>query len=72
MTIYLVIVDDTHAEIEVIPYYNKQEAIDYAMEIAEENCLNVFDLEIDAIEGWIFFCKYSSESSVHVIEKEIE
>ncbi len=71
MKIYLVVIDDTHADIDVIPFYSKEKAIQYAKDIAEKNCNNFEDLEEKIIEGWLFFCNYTSESFIFVIEKEI-
>jgi len=71
MKIYLVIVEDTHSDVDVVPFYSKDEAINYAKETAEKYCSSLFDLEEKNIEGWIFFCQYTPESFLHVIEEEI-
>ena len=71
MKIYLVVIDDTHADIDVIPFYSKEKAIQYAKDIVERNCSSLEDLEEEVIEGWLFFCNYTPESFIFVIEKEI-
>jgi hypothetical protein len=75
--IYLVIINDRHAEPEAIPFYNKDEAIEYARSYVISTNSHHGDIEEGLTEsmkkaGWLYYCLYSCESdSVWVIEEKI-
>ena len=78
MKIYIVIWKDRHADTEVYPFSNPEEAIAFAKEKVEENCDYPEDLdeELSApmiADGWIYYGCYSCEGdSIRVVTRELD
>jgi hypothetical protein len=73
MKIYNILINDRHADIELMPYKNKDKAIAKARQLARKYCVFKEDYEEYIPNGnWIFNAKYSCESDfVAVIEDEL-
>ncbi len=72
MQVFVVIIEDRHTAVDIELFPTAEQAIEYAKECAPENASHPEDIEEEAIDGWLYFCRYSSEGdSVHVIEKEL-
>lgn len=75
--IYLVIVNDRHADIEVTPFTMKDTAIAFAEEQAEANALDHDDWDRELTDGmiadgWVWYCNYSCEGDdVAVVRREL-
>ena len=61
MEIYIVVVEDRHSNVGVIPFYNREAAIDRAREIAKGYCSFLEDYEENNYGGFIFHATYSCE-----------
>lgn len=74
--IYIAIWKDSHSDTTAHPFSNKQKAIEWAKEKANEYCRFPEDYEENDItheDGQIFSVEYSCESdSICVVEKEID
>ena len=75
--IYIVIWDDRHADIDIIPFFFKKDAIAYAEKEAAEMLKGAEPGEgvpgeltgSMKEEGWLYFCCYSCEGdSIRVVE----
>jgi len=72
MKIYLVIIEDRHTDVDVIPFLDEKMAVDYAKAAALAYCHDPEDFEEEDIEGWLYYARYSSEGDcVRVIESEV-
>lgn len=75
--IYIIVVEDGHADVDVIPYYGREEAIAQARKLVNDYCRYPEDIEESltvrmAQQGWIYYCVYSGDGdSVRVIEETI-
>lgn len=74
MNIYIVIVEDRHHDVEVLPFTNKDKAIAEARRIAKENCRHEESYEEHTyVKEWPFFATYSCEGdSVRVVVEELD
>ena len=71
--IYCVIINDRHADVDVQPYTNLEDAVDFARNTAKELCRFQEDYEETKIDGWCFHAQYSCEGdSVWVVEKMLK
>lgn len=76
MEIYIVIIEDRHAESTVHPFADKDKAVSEARRVAKKYCRHPEDYEEHDYMGWLFYATYSCESdSVRVLaatmDKEI-
>lgn len=70
--IYIVIVEDRHTDVEVIPFASKDAAILVARSLAKQYCRHEEDYEECDIKGYLFNAVYSCEGdSITVIAKEL-
>jgi hypothetical protein len=71
--IYVVIIDDTHADTDVELHSTAEAAIDSAKAVAREGAgIYVDDIEEETIEGYLYYARYSPDSKVWVVEKELD
>ena len=71
--IYCVIINDRHTDVNVEPYTNQEDAVDFARSTAKELCRFKEDYEETKIDGWCFHAQYSCEGdSVWVVEKKLK
>ena len=72
-SIYCVIINDRHTDVNVEPYTNQEEAVDFARSTAKELCRFKEEYEEIEIDGWCFCAQYSCEGdSVWVVEKMLK
>jgi hypothetical protein len=79
--IYIVIWEDRHADVEVIPFFFKKDALEYAKAEAKD-MMERYGPGEDTTEhlsksmvkaGWCYYCCYSSEGdSIRVVEKDLK
>jgi hypothetical protein len=73
MKIYNVLINDRHAEPEIRPFVDKQDAIEFAKKTAKKYCHSLEDLkELQTID-WLYHIVYSCEGdSIWVTEHNLE
>ena len=72
MDIYLVVIQDRHAETEVKAFFDRSEAIKFARDCAIELASREQDYKELEIDGWEFFAKYSPDGDhIRVLKREI-
>lgn len=73
--IYVVIIKDRHSDVEAIPFYNKEEAIDYAVNLVRNYAVNPLDID-DTLNtsmkkaGWVYHATYSCEGDYISVREE--
>lgn len=73
MKVYVLIIDDRHADTDTEVFADKDKAIERARALAKEYCRHEEDYEEKQIADWIFHVEYSCESdSVTVHEREVQ
>jgi len=73
MKIYIVLVEDRHDDVRIIPFSDKGIAITHARTLAKKYNHDPEDYEEEDIEGWLFFARYTCEGdSIRVIEAELQ
>jgi len=71
--IYVVMVEDRHADLDAELFTDPEQAIAYARRTAHELCRHPESYEEETIEGWLFYARYSTEGdSVWVVEKTLD
>lgn len=71
MKIYIAMINDTHSDTEPYPFTTAVAAIEYARSEALAMALKPGDVEEEQIPGWLYYARYSSDSSVWVVEKDL-
>jgi len=72
ITVYVVLINDRHADLEVELFTQPNVAIARARTLAKEYCRREEDYEEFRIANWLFYAKYSVEGDwVRVIEREL-
>ena len=71
MKIYVAMIDDTHSDTEPYLFTTPEAAIEYARGEARSLTLMPEDLKEEQIPGWMYYCRYSPDSSVWVLEKDV-
>ena len=73
MTIYLVVQEDRHSDIEITPFFLKESAIKHAKEIAgKEAEYGERKVKTEKIVGRLWCGRYSEEGDcVYVLEREV-
>jgi len=74
-SIYLVIIEDRHCDVGVIPFYDKEDAIVYARKEARQYCRHIDDLDetlspFAAKAGYIYTATYSCEGDGIAVREE--
>jgi len=70
--VYVVMIQDRHADPEPYVFSTAEAAIAYARQHALEYASSPDDVEEEPVDGWLYHARYSGESdSVWVIEKEL-
>lgn len=76
MELYIVIIEDRHADTTAHPFTDKEKAIAEAKRVAKEYCRHPEDYQehdYGRDDGWLFYADYSCESdSVRVITTELD
>lgn len=72
MEIFIVLIQDSHSDPNVIPFKDRYEAIDYAKNECIDRARSPESLEQQKIEGWEFYCEYGSCGSVTVFKRELQ
>jgi exoribonuclease II len=70
-TLYAMIIEDTHSDVDVQLYVDKTAAVDAALDIATKYAYAERDIEIKEIGGYLAFIQYSPESRVAVVAREV-
>ncbi len=71
--IYIVIVEDRHTDVKVVPFENKDHAIGVARSLAKQYCKFETDYEESDIKGCLFNAVYSCEGDcVSVVARKLE
>lgn len=72
MKIYIAIGHDRHTDEIIKAYRNKDRAIQFCKDFADENQRSPGDLKEETIEGWVYYARYSTEDDfVRVEEVEL-
>ena len=71
MKIYVAMINDTHSDTEPYLFTTPEAAIEYARGEARSLALMPDDLKEEQIPGWLYYCRYSPDSSVWVLEREV-
>jgi hypothetical protein len=70
--VFVVVVEDRHADVEVEVWTDRDAAIARARALAEEYCRHQDDLEEEPIKGWEFYVRYSCEDdSIRVVKTTV-
>lgn len=76
MELYIVIIEDRHADTTAHPFTHKDTAIEAARRLAKEYCRDDEDYEehdYGKDDGWLFFANYSCEGdSIRVVTAELD
>lgn len=70
MTVYLVILEDRHADVQVWVYSDKGDALEHAEEIVEEYGHEP-DEPDEPVEGWLFNATLSGEGDYVRVEEKV-
>jgi hypothetical protein len=70
--VYVVLWDDTHSETTAHPFSTAEKAIEYARKSVASVVSHPDDIEEETIPNFLYFARYSSESSIWVIETELD
>jgi hypothetical protein len=71
LKIYVAMINDTHSDTEPYLFTTPEAAIEYARGEARSLALMPDDLKEEQIPGWLYYCRYSPDSSVWVLEREV-
>lgn len=72
MILYVIIINDRHADTDIELYESKEKAISRARHLAKKYCKHDEDYEEMEIKDHLFFATYSQEGDdVSVIEREL-
>ena len=80
MTVFLVITEDRHADVEVTPFTDEAAAVAFAERQVRDNARHPESIEPEDRElndrmradGWLWYCQYSGEGdNVRVIRREL-
>jgi hypothetical protein len=69
MTVYLVIIEDRHVDVEVLVYTNRERAIEFAQQEARERNARPENFEEEGVEGWEYSVTWSSEGDCLRVER---
>jgi hypothetical protein len=71
MRVFVTMVNDTHAEPDPYVFTTPDAAIAYAKAVCQEYARRPEDIEEEPIQGWLYYARYSPESSVWVLGREL-
>jgi len=72
-TVYVVIIEDRHADTDVEVWQDKEAAISRARAFAQARCKHSEYYSEENIAEWLFFAKYSTEGDcTRVVERELQ
>jgi hypothetical protein len=71
MKVFVTMVDDTHTDPTAYVFTTPEAAVTYAKTVCREWARNAEDVEEEPIEGWLYYARYSPESSVWTLETEL-
>lgn len=73
MTVYVVLIEDRHADAGVEVFASETAAVEHARAFAKKYALRPEDYQEKRIADWVFYASYSCESdSVRVERKEVQ
>jgi hypothetical protein len=77
--IWIVLVEDRHADVEAFPFSTEERAIAYAREQVQENARHPESISEEELtpamreDGWVFFMTYSTEGDcVRVVKRSVD
>jgi hypothetical protein len=71
-SVFVVVVEDRHADVDVEVWTDREAAINRGRELAKKYCRHPDDYEEEQIADWLFYARYSCEDdSIRVIERPI-
>lgn len=72
--VYVVIIEDRHCDVIVEVWNDREAAISSARATAQEECRRYGEpYSEEAIDEWLYYCRFSSEGdSVHVVKTELK
>ena len=71
-SVFVVVIEDRHADVDVEIWNDKEAAINRGRELAKKYCRHEDDYEEEQISDWLFYARYSCEDdSCRVIERKI-
>lgn len=70
-TLYALIIEDTHTDVDVRLYATEKAAVDSALDTASQYAYNDADISIEDYEGYVTYIRYSPESSLCVVAREV-
>lgn len=77
MNIFIVIIEDRHADVEAVPFISKDAAIAHAQNVAKERARRPVDFQEGLTDrmvkaGWLYYGTFSVEGDgVWVVEREL-
>ncbi len=78
MKVYVVVVNDRHADPEIKLFKDEQKALGYAEQAVQDTARHPEDIERDELndfmkrDGWIYYVRYSCEGDYIVVyEREV-
>jgi len=71
-SVFVVIIEDRHSDVDVEIWTEREAAIARARELAKEYCRHPEDYKEEQIADWLFYAKYSCEDdSCRVVERKV-
>jgi hypothetical protein len=72
MIVYIILIQDRHADVDAEVWSDKDKAIERARKLASDYCSHKEDYEESQIADWVFHATYSCEGDcVTVLQKEL-
>jgi hypothetical protein len=71
MKVFVTMVDETHADPIAYVFTTPEAAVAYAKIVCQEWARSAEDIEEEPIGGWLYYARYSPESSVWTFETEL-
>ena len=73
MTVYVVIIEDCHTDVDVRIFSTAERAIAYAKEVARDSASRPEDVKEIKSDAWLYAAQYSVESDyVTVVDRTID
>lgn len=73
MKLFMVIIEDRHADVKAHPFSDAEKAIETAKRVAKNLASHEDDYEEHDYQGWLFCAVYSCEGDcVRVVETELD
>lgn len=69
--LYAVLVCDRHLDPKILLFVSREDAIEAAKLLAEENARHTEGIMEEKIEGWEYYCRYSVEGDYVRVTREV-